>query len=258
MPLASQPLPLGDNRALVLEYLRGIALPLRSVAWTIIEEAGPPQAQRPLLRPSLVLWSCAACGGDLNDALPVAAAFDLFDRFMLLHDALVDAPPARGGGQSETPAARWGLGQSLNAGDALYAMALRALAQDVGNAPRRLQAASLVTRAVLKAIEGRANDIERGAGDGLRARVRSLRDRSATLTGAAIESGALIAGAPAPVQRAFNRAGGLLDAAGAADDPLLARRLSEKACAAIRRCIPIRDRLDAFEEVTRYVAAHVA
>lgn len=262
MPLASQPLPLGENRARVLEYLRGIALPLRSVAWTIIEETQPSEAQRSLVRPSLVLWACAACGGDTRDALPVAAAFDLFDRFMLLHDELVDAPTAQAPAESASPVARWGLGQSLNAGDALYALALRALAQDVGDADRRLHAASLVTRAVLEAIEGRTNDIERSArgsgDDGIFARVRSMRRRSATLTGAALEAGALIAGASADVRRAFNRAGRLLDVAGASDDRSLAQRLAEKAVTAIARSIPVHDRLDAFEEVARYVAAQVA
>lgn len=263
MPLASEPLPLGDNRALVLEYLRGIALPPpRSVAWTIIEERRPPETQRPLLRPSLLLWSCAACGGELRDAIPVAAAFDLFDRFMLLHDELVEAPTAGSGERLESPVARWGLGQSLNAGDALYALALRALAQDVGNAERRLRVASLVTRAVLQAIEGRTNDTERGAlgyrDDGLFARVRSVRRRSAALTGAALEAGALIAGAPPEVQRAFNRAGRLIEVAGSSEDRLLARRLTEKAVTAVERCIPDRQQLRAFEEVARYVAARAA
>ena len=78
-----------------------------------------------------VLWACAAQTRDLADALPVAAAFDLFDRFMLLHDELAD--------ESAATVARWGLGQSLNAGDALYALAFRTLASDVQHPQRRLQ-----------------------------------------------------------------------------------------------------------------------
>lgn len=252
------PLPLGEHRASVFEYLRGVALAPRSVACAIIEERRPPADDRPLLRPSLVLWAAAACGSDLRDALPVAAAFDLFDRFMLLHDELVDAPAQS---SPESPVARWGLGQSLNAGDALYALALRTLARDVVHPERRLRAASLVTRAVLEAIEGRTSDIEagaRGRGNGLLARVRSVRHRSAALTGAALEAGALLAGAAPSVQQGFGRAGRLLDVAGTSADPTLARRLTGKAIDVVSRCIPHPQELGAFKEVAGYVVTRAA
>ncbi|MGA8533447.1 MAG: polyprenyl synthetase family protein [Candidatus Tumulicola sp.] len=270
MPPASfESLPLGEHRARVLEYLRGNAWPFRSVARSIIEQWHIAERERLMLRPNLVLWACAACGGGpeaMADALPVAAAFDLFDRFMLLHDELVEEVDATTAPVSRDPSptvARWGLGQSLNAGDALYAMALRALAQDVGDPQRRLRAASLVTRAVLEAIEGRTDDVERIARgrtsrDGLLARVRSVRRRSATLTGAALEAGALIAVAPANVCRGFDRAGRLLAAAASSDEPLLASRLAAKALDSIERCISDRTQVAAFENVARHVATKAA
>lgn len=261
MEPAPQPNPLCDHRALILAYLRGVSLPLQSVAWTIIEERRRACNDDFMLRPNVVLWACAACGGTQNersDALPVAAAFDLFDQFMLLHDELVEESDADAA-DAEPVVARWGLGQSLNAGDALYAMALRALAQDVHNAERRLQAASLVARAVLAAIEGRSTDVDRGArGGSLLSRVRSVRRRSAALTGAALESGALIAGASHAVCREFNRAGRLLAAAAESGDAALARRLAEKAAASIERCIPEPRQLDVFQGFVRHVATHAA
>ena len=54
------------------------------------------------------------------------------------------------------------------------------------------------------------------------------------------------------------RGGRVLAVAGASDDRSLAQRLAEKAVTAIARSIPLHDRLDAFEEVARYVAAQVA
>ena len=255
---------MSEHRARIVAYLRNVALPLQSVAWTIIEEGRQAASDRLMLRPNLVLWACAACGGgpnDLADALPIAAAFDLFDRFTLLHDELVE-DEAASGRPDAGPApvvARWGLGQSLNAGDALYAMALRALAQDVVDAERRLRVASLVARAVLEAIEGRSTDVEGGAGArGLLARVRSVRRRSAALTGAALESGALVAGASGTVCRGFNRAGRLLAATASSDDSPLAQRLAAKAVASIDRCIPDRRQLDAFERLARLVATQAA
>lgn len=255
MPPTSAPLPLGEHRARVLEYLRGIALPQRSVAAAIIAQRRPPEGERLVLRPVLVLWAAAACGADLRDVVPVAAAFDLFDRFMQLHDELVDAPAQS---RPESPVARWGLGQSLNAGDALYALALRALAENVVNPQRRLQAAGLVTRAVLEAIEGRTSDTHAGLAArsaGLFGRVRSQRRRSAALTAAALEAGAVIGGAPTATRRAFRRAGALLDLAGAAGDAALAARIGARAVAAVARGGSVNGALPAFEEVVRYVAA---
>lgn len=255
MPQTPAPLPLGEHRACVLEYLRTIALPQRSVAAAIIDERRPPLEQRLLLRPILVLWAATACGARKHDATPVAAAFDLFDRFMSLHDELVDAPAQ---GRPASPVARWGLGQSLNAGDALYALALRALAQDVVEPQRRLRVAGLVTRAVLEAIEGRTSDTQAGVAarsGGLLDRVRSLRRRSAALTAAALEAGAAIAAAPPEVCRQFRRAGGLLDLAAAAGDPVLGARIGGRAQAAVARSVADSGALAGFDEVVRYVVA---
>jgi geranylgeranyl pyrophosphate synthase len=261
MPTVSEPLPLGEHRSRVLKYLRALSRPFTSVAAAIIEERLPPEDSRVMLRSTLVLWAARACGEDSPDALPVAASFDLFDRFMLLHDELIDRPAA--GERNESPViARWGLGQSLNAGDAIFALALRSLADDVVNAKRRLRVASLVTGAVLEAIEGRTNDVERnarGAHDGgLFSRVRSVRRRSASLTGAALESGALVAGAPDHILRGFNRAGRLLDVAGSTADGALARRVAAKAVDALERCAPDRTQLASLDEVVRYVAYRAA
>jgi hypothetical protein len=212
--------PLQNHRLSISQYLRGIAFPDSSVAARIIEERRPAQYVRDLVRPGLVLWACGACNGDLADALPVAAAFDLFDRFLLLHEELAD--------ETAATIERWGLGQSLNAGDALFALAFRTLAADVRNPERRLETARLVAQAVLEAI-GEANE-ER---------------HSAALTSAALESGAVIAGAPQSVARAFAKAGRLLAIA-----PL-------EAAAAVAPCTSRGD-LSAFEEVARYVARRAA
>jgi geranylgeranyl pyrophosphate synthase len=106
---------------------------------------------------------------------------------LLLHEELTrDCPTV----------ARWGLGQSLNAGDALYALAFRSLAADVVNPARRLHAARLVGEAVLEAIACDSDDVE----------------RAAVLTGAAVQCGAVLGGASERVARAFWDSGRLLAA----------------------------------------------
>jgi geranylgeranyl diphosphate synthase type II len=241
--------PLGDHRARVHEYLRAIEIPFDSVAGTIVRERLADELGDDGLRPSLVLWACTACGGADADALPIAASVYLFERFMVLHDELVE----------ERPSDRWGLGQSLNAGDALYALAFHTLSRDVVDAARRLGAADVVARGVLEAIEGRNEDLQRRAQPGTTlAYARSIRRRSAALTAAALCAGAVAAGAPEPVQRTFARAGRLLAGAAAINDPRIARRVGDKAVDAVHRCLAGSAPQRAFEEAVTHVARRVA
>ncbi|HEX3457366.1 MAG TPA: hypothetical protein VHR97_05375 [Candidatus Baltobacteraceae bacterium] len=225
----SEHLPLSGQRTSIQRYLAGIVFSFDSVAGRIIEERMPVESARDPLRPSLVLWASDANGGDRREALPVAAAFALFDRFMLLHDELGD--------DSAESIGRWGLGQTLNAGDAFYALAFRTLARDVGDPARRLEAARLVGQAVLEAIEARPGDAE----------------RDAPMTAAALRAGALVAGASPLVAAAYSRAGTLLGLAGGAEDVQDVRRLTGEAIAALRRHATAAD-LAVFEEVAEYLA----
>lgn len=49
------------------------------------------------LRPAILLWSCGAMGGDPNDALPAAAAAELFHTWTLVHDDIIDRDDRRRG-----------------------------------------------------------------------------------------------------------------------------------------------------------------
>jgi len=219
MAALGDPLPLTNHRARLAQYLSNVSFSSATVAGRIIEER-PHRHMRDPLRPALVLWASEARNGDLSDAVPVAAAFDLFGRFLLLHEQLTRESPT---------VERWGLGQSLNAGDALYALAFRSLAADVVDPSRRLEAARLVGEAVLEAIACDNDDTA----------------RAAVLTGAALQSGAVIAGAPARVARAFLEAGKAL-----ATDPAAA-------VAPLRRhAAP--DALLEFESVVEYLAQRIA
>ena len=237
MTALRDPIPLGNHRACIARYLREIVSSTGSagsVAARIIEERLDERYAGDAVRPSLVLWACTAGNGNVADALPVAAAFDLFDRFLLLHDELADE-------SAIATVARWGLGQSLNAGDALYALAFRSLASDVSEPSGRLRTARLVGQAVLEAIAKSGDNIARGA----------------VLTAAALEAGAVIAGSPDSVARAYAEAGRLLSEAAVCSDPSLAQRASRRAVAALRRhALP--DDVAAFEEVACYVARQAA
>jgi len=224
--------PLANHRARVAEYLCGVTFPAGSVAARIIAERPAADCAAAPLRPSLVLWACAAGGGNIADAVPVAAAFDLFDRFLLLHEELAD---------DEGPAiARWGLGQSLNAGDALYALAFRTLCAAVVDPARRVETARLVAEAVLGAIAE-----------------RDPVARESVLTAAALGAGAAIAGLSGDAARAFERAGRALAAAAFAEDPAVAQREAERAVALLAPWTTAGDAA-IFKRVARNVARRAA
>jgi geranylgeranyl diphosphate synthase, type II len=96
------------------------------------------------VRPVLCLAVCEAAGGDVDDALPAAAAVELVHTFSLVHDDLpaLDDDAERRGRPSAHVA--FGDGVALLAGDALLAEALRlALSYDDPAVARELVDATL-------------------------------------------------------------------------------------------------------------------
>ncbi len=49
------------------------------------------------LRPAILLWSCGAVGGNINRALPAAAAVEIFHTWTLVHDDIIDRDDRRRG-----------------------------------------------------------------------------------------------------------------------------------------------------------------
>ncbi len=52
------------------------------------------------LRPAILLWSCGALGGDVETALPAAAAVEIFHTWTLVHDDIIDRDDKRRGGHT--------------------------------------------------------------------------------------------------------------------------------------------------------------
>jgi len=219
MNAAPRPAPLAPYRNRVEEYLRDLPLPYTSLAGTII--AARLQRERDLLRASLVLWACAACGGDTEQALPTAAAVELFYRSEGLRDELLAGNP------------EWGIGQCLNAGDALNAIALKELVVGTAEPQRRLRSSMIVTSAFVEGIER----------------------RNGAIFWAGLEAGAVLGGAPEPLARHLRRAGRLLAAAATHVERAA---YAEKAIAAVERTGVDPGFVAGFADVARYVAAEAA
>ncbi len=82
------------------------------------------------VRATLCSLSCEAGGGRAEAAAPAAAAVELFHSFTLLHDDIADRDETRRGRQ--TVWHRWGVGEAMLAGDALFALANVAVSRLAG------------------------------------------------------------------------------------------------------------------------------
>jgi geranylgeranyl pyrophosphate synthase len=212
-------LPLAAHRDRVEAHLRELPIPYASLAGEII--ARHLEREQDLLRASLVLWACEACGGDPTAAIPTAAAIELFYRSEALRDELLAGDP------------QWGIGQCLNAGDALNALAYKALIGGNAEPQRRLRSSMIVTTAFVEGIER----------------------RNGAILWAGLEAGAVLGGAAERLARHLRRAGRLLAAAVAGD---ARKEYATKAIAAVERSGVDRAHVAAFAEVARYVASEAA
>ncbi len=152
------------------------------------------------LRPVFLLLACEAQGGNWEQALPAAAAVELLHNFSLIHDDIEDGDRTRRG--RATLWTLWGTAQGINAGDALFAIAYRALLglRATGVGPERvLEAQARFTETAIHLTEGQCLDIafETQAVVDEATYLRMVGGKTAALLGLCCELGALIPGAAA-------------------------------------------------------------
>jgi len=167
--------------------------PLRTLVGYPLGAVGEDGAPRPgiggkLLRPSLVCLGCEALGGEVDRALPLAAAVELVHTFSLVHDDIVDGDRLRRG--RPTAWAVFGKDQALHAGDALLALAFRVAAEAA-----LPQAVAGLAQATVAMVEGQVRDLEmEGRRVTVGAYLGMVRGKTGALLGCSLELGALAAG----------------------------------------------------------------
>lgn len=108
------------------------------------------------LRPMLLALSCGIFSDDVQQALPAAAAVEVFHNFTLLHDDIMDNAPVRRGKPSVY--ARWGQNVAILSGDAMLIWAYRLLS---GVRPQLLpQVLSTFNAMALEVCEGQQYDMD--------------------------------------------------------------------------------------------------
>ena len=159
------------------------------------------------------LLASNATGGDIEQALPAAAAVELVNSFTEIHGDVQGGRPQRGTRDSVWWI--WGPAQAINAGDGMYALARLALfrLKDRGvPAEVTFRAVQLMDMASLDLCEGRFQDLE--AQERIDVSVDAYLEMAASRTGAlyacAMKLGALIARADEGVLQAFEDCGSKL------------------------------------------------
>jgi geranylgeranyl diphosphate synthase type I len=176
------------------------------------------------IRPMLTLLSCEACGGNWQAALPAAAAVELLHNFSLIHDDIEDRDELRRG--RPTLWKVWGEAQAINAGDAMFAFAHLALLRSVERgAPveRVVRAMRAFDETCIRLTIGQHLDLSFESRGDVTADeyMRMIEGKTAALTSAACEIGALIGGADAKTARAFAEFGRWLGIAFQLQDDVL-------------------------------------
>lgn len=158
------------------------------------------------VRPSIAMLSCAAVGGSPAKAAPLAAAIELLHNFTLIHDDIQDESPSRR--HRPTVWKLWGIGQAINAGDALFGAAQLALLR----AHERNLAADVVlklgesfNRVTIEIVKGQVLDLGFEGRDDVRASdyLQMIEGKTSAIVRFAAWGGAVVAGASDAVANRF-------------------------------------------------------
>ena len=127
------------------------------------DQHGQPEPHTRKQRPlgALCLLACRAAGGDMDIALPAAAAVELVSGFCEIHDDVQGGKPLRDNRDAVWWV--WGPAQAINAGDGMHALARLALfrLQDRGVSPAlAFRALQILDESTLQTCEGRFLDLE--------------------------------------------------------------------------------------------------
>jgi len=109
------------------------------------------------MRPFLVVKSCEAVGGKVEDALPAATAVELVHNFTLIHDDIMDGDLLRRG--VPTVHTVWGVSMGILSGDLLFAEAFNVLLSGGGNCERLRRSAEILAKATIVLSEGQNMDM---------------------------------------------------------------------------------------------------
>jgi geranylgeranyl diphosphate synthase type II len=152
---------LDECRALVVEEIRRLVPADRPKAAFLYElMLEYPLREAKGLRPALCIATCRALGGTLEAALRPAAALELYHNAFLIHDDIEDESLLRRG--RPTLHHLHGVPVAINVGDAMLALSLQPLLDNIGviGLGPSLRILQTVTRMARESAEGQALELE--------------------------------------------------------------------------------------------------
>jgi geranylgeranyl diphosphate synthase type I len=161
------------------------------------------------LRPSMLLISAKAAGGDPRILVPAAVSIELIHNFTLIHDDIMDNANIRRGRPSVHKI--WGESGAILAGDTLYSKAFQILGETKADSKLILEAMKILSKTCTAICEGQWLDLEFE----IRPKVSEseymemVEKKTGVLYGASACMGATLAGANVDVANALNMFGSL-------------------------------------------------
>ena len=142
------------------------------------------------IRPALTLLACNLFKEDVNEALPVALAWEIFHNFTLMHDDLMDKAEIRRGQASVHR--KWDENTAILSGDAMMILSYKTLAKSPGRYLEILL--DLFSTTALEICEGQECDIQFESRFDVREEeyLDMIRLKTAVMLGACLKSGAII------------------------------------------------------------------
>ena len=150
------------------------------------------------IRPAVAVLAAAATGEDPRTASSLGAAIELLHNFTLIHDDIQDESPTRR--HRPTVWSIWGVGQAINAGDALFAVAhlpLYGLASSGVSPTLVLRLLEAFDRMTIGIVEGQTLDLGFEARSNVSASeyLEMIAGKTAAIARFAAWAGALLGGA---------------------------------------------------------------
>jgi geranylgeranyl diphosphate synthase, type II len=147
------------------------------------------------LRPLLALMGCELFSKNINRALPVAMAVEVFHNFTLLHDDIMDDAPLRRG--KPTVHVKYNISTGILSGDVMLILAYEFLKNTEGSAAMTHKLWTIFNKMAKEVCEGQQMDMnfENRNDVTLAEYIRMIELKTSVLIAAAFEMGALAGGA---------------------------------------------------------------
>jgi len=187
-----------------------------------------PKAGGKRLRPIITMLVAESINKSGKASIPFGIALEMVHNFTLVHDDLMDQDETRRG--LKTVHVAYGIPEAILAGDALFAKAFEIVSNMDLDGDRKSQLTSLLARAVLLLAEGQQMDmdfekLEKVTSDQY---LKMIERKTAVLYSAASQGGAIVAGAPVPLQESLFEFGRMMGLAFQIWDDVLDLRADEK------------------------------